>query len=120
MPMDKSTALVTVRVVEPETAPRVAEIVAEPTPGLSATPSLPGALLILATVASDEAQVTLVVRFWVVESVNTPVAVNDCWKPLATEGLVGVTPMETRVALETFRSAAPVLPLRLALMTVEP
>jgi hypothetical protein len=47
-----------VNVVVADTAPEVAVMVAVPTPALVAKPLLPATLLIIATVAADELQVT--------------------------------------------------------------
>lgn len=92
-----TTAGVTVSVVEPLTPLSVAEIVVEPTLLPVARPLLPAVLLMLATVALEEAQVALVVTFCVVLLENTAVAVNCCVVPLAMEGLVGVTSTRCRV-----------------------
>ncbi len=67
--MDTRTGIRTVRVVEPETEPEVAEMTVAPTPPLIARPWLPGVLLIAATATFDELQVTEVVRFCVLPSV---------------------------------------------------
>jgi hypothetical protein len=65
---DTSVAEVTVRVVDPEILPDVAVIVVEPAATEVARPFEPTALLIAATPAVDELQVTAVVRFCVVLS----------------------------------------------------
>jgi hypothetical protein len=96
--MERRNAGVTVRVVEPEMPPEVAVIVAVPAATVVALPLVPAVLLMVATDAADELQVTDAVRSWVVLSEKVPVAVN-CWVvPRAMLGLVGVTAMETRVA----------------------
>ena len=59
---DTNVADVTVSVVLPEIAPLVAEIVVPPTAAELAKPCEPAALLIVATLALDEAQLTWVVR----------------------------------------------------------
>ena len=69
---DTSTAAVTVRVVDPETVPDVAVIVAEPIPAAAASPEL----LMVDTPALDELQDARPVRSWVVLSENVPVAMN--------------------------------------------
>ena len=74
--IDTSAAAVTVSAVLPDTAPWVAVIVVEPATELDARPSLPAALLTVATPVFDELHVTESVRSWVLESVNVPVAVN--------------------------------------------
>jgi hypothetical protein len=65
---DTSVAGVTVRVVDPDILPDVAKIVVEPTATDVANPLEPAALLMAATPAADEFQVTAVVRFCVVLS----------------------------------------------------
>ena len=66
---EAKAAALTVRVVEPETEPEVAVIVVEPLPTLLARPWLPAELLIVATPAADELQLTELVRFCVLPSV---------------------------------------------------
>ena len=59
------------------------------------------AVLMVATVGVNEIQVTELVRFCVLVSLNVPVAVN-CWvRPLGIEGLTGVTARDTSVAAVT-------------------
>src|SRR5256712_2850239 len=100
-------AAVTVSVVLPETPPKVAVIVVVPAATDVARPCDPPALLIVATAVLDELQVTWVVRSCVVLSLKVPVAVN-CWvNPSARPGLVGVTAIETRIALVTVSVALP-------------
>ena len=67
--IDTSVAEVTVSVVLPEMLPLVAEIVVLPAAAELARPCEPPALLIVATLVLDEAQVTCVVRFCVELSV---------------------------------------------------
>jgi len=59
----------TVMVVEAEIELEVAEMVAVPCPELVASPLLPAALLMMATVADDEFQLATVVRSCVLPSV---------------------------------------------------
>jgi hypothetical protein len=66
--MDKRNAGVTVRVVDPDMLPDVAVIVVDPVATGVANPLEPAALLIVATPALDELQVTAVVKFCVVLS----------------------------------------------------
>ncbi len=66
--IDKSVAGVTVRVVDPVMLPNAAVIVDVPAARQDARPFDPAALLIAATVALDELQVTEAVRFCVVPS----------------------------------------------------
>ncbi len=114
--MDTSVATVTVSVVEPVTLPEVAWMVALPVPAAVASP----AVLLLATVALSEVQVTELVRFCVLVSLNVPVAVN-CWVvPLGIEGLAGVTAMDTSVAAVTVSVVEPVTLPCIAEMVVVP
>ena len=74
----------------------------------------------VATEVVAEAQVTRLVRFRVDLSVRVPMAVN-CWLlPLATEGLAGVTAMETNAAAVTVSTVEPVTPPSLALIAAVP
>jgi hypothetical protein len=59
----------TVMVVEAEMELEVAEMVAVPCPELVASPLLPTALLMMATVADEELQVAIVVRSCLLPSV---------------------------------------------------
>lgn len=76
--------------------------------------------LMVATLTSEDVQVTCAVRFSVVPSLKVPVAVN-CWVPprdmLAGSG---VTLMELRVALVTVNAAAPDCPANSAVMVAFP
>ena len=65
-------------------------------------------MLIVATVVVNELQVTELVRFWVLVSLNVPVAVNCCVVPLGIEGLAGLTAMDTSVAAVTVSVVEPV------------
>lgn len=49
------------------------------------------------------------VRSWVELSLYVPVAVNDCVVPWATNGIVGVTANETRVAAVTVNVVPPAI-----------
>lgn len=90
----KLDAEVTVRVVEPEMLPCVAEIVVDcPDVTLVARP----AALIVATLVLDEAHATDPLMSCVVLSEKAPVAVNCSVWPIATDGFVGVTAIVTRV-----------------------
>jgi hypothetical protein len=90
---DTSVAGVTVSVVDPVMLPDAAVIVDTPEATAAANP-----LLTVAAPVLDELHVTDAVKSCVVLSVNVPVAVNFCAVPLAMEGLVGVTAMDTSVA----------------------
>ena len=67
--MDTRVAAVTVRLVAPVMLPRVALMVVVPALTPEARPSLVAALEMLATAGAEEAQVTVVVKFWVELSV---------------------------------------------------
>jgi hypothetical protein len=67
--IDTSAGLATVSVVAPEIAPEVAVMVVVPWLALVARPLVPGLLLITATDAEDELQVTAAVIFFVLWSV---------------------------------------------------
>src|SRR5277367_2934955 len=110
--MDCSVAAVTVSTVEPEIAPEVALTVEVPAEAPVAKPLA----LMVATAGEAEAQVTLPVRFCVLLSLNVPVAVNCCVKPLAIEGFAGLTAIDCRVAAETVRVVEPVIDPDLALI----
>ena len=111
---------VTVSVAVPETLPDVAVIVVEPAATAVANPLEPAALLMLATDAVDEFQVTDVVRFCVELSEYVPVAVNCCDAPCAMVGLAGVIARDTSVAAVTVSVAVPDTPPDVAVIVVEP
>jgi hypothetical protein len=67
--IDTKAAPATVIVVDEEMEFKAAEMVAMPCPELVASPLLPTALLIIATVASEELHVTVDVRSCVLPSV---------------------------------------------------
>jgi hypothetical protein len=104
-------AAVTVSMVEPliPLVGSVAMIVVTPTETLVARPLSPGALLAVATVSSEELQVTALVRSCVELSLYVPVAVNVSVVPSAIEGLVGVTSIETRTAAVTVSRVEPLM-----------
>ena len=114
--IETSAAAVTVSVVDPLMPPRVAVIEDVPVASVEASPDA----LIVATVGVAEAQVTELVRFCVEVSVYVPVAVNCSATPLATDGLPGVTAMETRVGAVTVSVVELEMLPRVALMLVEP
>ena len=66
-----------------------------PTP----TPVARPVALIVAAEMFDDAHVTELVRFCIVPSLNVPVAVNCCVRPLAIEGFDGVTAIDVSVAV---------------------
>jgi len=96
---------VTVSVVVPETLLDVAVIVVDPVANELANPLKPAVLLMDATAASDELQITVVVRSCVVVSENVPVAVNCWFIPWTMLGLVGVIAMDTSWAPLLFVNA---------------
>ena len=102
--MDVSTAAVKVNEVVPLTAPEVALIVTGPP---AFTPVAKPAALIVATVVSDELQVTEPVKFCVELSLNVPVAVNCCVLPAGIDGFAGVTAIDDSVAAVTVNVVEP-------------
>ena len=58
---------------------------------------------------SEEDQVTELLTFWVLPSVNVPVAVNCCVTPRAMVGFAGVTAIELNAALLTSSVVVPVI-----------
>ena len=120
MAMETSCGPLTVRTVEPATAPSVAVMVAVPTPALVAKPCVPRLLLMMATVAALEVQVAEAVRFWVLPSVNVPRAVNGCAVPRGIEGFCGATAIVTKAAGVTVRLAEPEIAPEAAVIVVTP
>jgi hypothetical protein len=105
---------VTVIPVEPEIAPDVAVIVVVPVLTAVANPLVPAVLLIVATAVADELQVTVVVTFWKVPSLNDPVAVN-CWvPPVAIDEFAGVTANAVSVAVGVTVTVSVVETIRVA------
>jgi hypothetical protein len=112
----------TVRVEPGEViALRLALMLLDPSPTDEASPLDPAALLTMATVVLDEAQVTAAVRSCVELSEYVPVAMKGWVEPFAMVAADGVSWMDTRVAAVTV-SAAPgeVIPLKLAVILLEP
>lgn len=98
MVMDVSTAAVTVSVVVPEMAPKVAVMMVEPVPTDVASPFEPDVLLIVATPVFEEFQVTKEETSWVVLSESVAIAMN-CWVvPSTMLGFTGVTVIEVMTA----------------------
>jgi hypothetical protein len=104
--IDWSTADSIVSPVEPLTPPKVAEMVTGPGDTADARP----ALLIVAQVVSDDAQVTWVVRFSVELSENVPVAVNCSVSPAGKLVLAGVTAIDWSTAAVTVSTVESVIP----------
>lgn len=101
---------VTVTVVVPETPAKVALIVALPAALPVTRPWLGAVLLTAATEAAEEAHVTNGVRFSVVPSEKSPVAVSCWFVPAAIETLGGVIVIEVSAADVTVRVVAPDTP----------
>src|SRR5438270_904253 len=101
--MDWSAAAVTLSVVEPVMLPSLAEPAGEPVAPAVASP----AALIDATLGVAEDQVTWLVRSCVELSEKVPVAVNCCVRPLASEGLAGVTAIDWSTGAVTVRVEEP-------------
>src|SRR5205809_957350 len=110
----------TVTEVLPEMLPSVAVIVTVPFLLAFAKPFDPPALLILTTEGVDELQVTWVVRSWIVESLEVPVAVNCRVSPSGRLGLAGVTAIVDRVAAVTVSVVFPETSPKVAVIVVEP
>src|ERR1700751_2013413 len=92
--IDASVAFVTVRFVDPEIDPEVAVTVAVPT----ARPLAKPPVVMLATLFATAVHVTEAVRFCIEPSVKLPVAVNCSVTPIGTDGLAGVSAIETNAA----------------------
>ncbi len=114
------TAAVTVTVVVPDTPPRVAVIVALPTPIPVTRPWLPGASLTVASDGAEETQVTNAVRFWVVPSEKSPVAMSCSLVPSAIEELGGVIVIAVSTAAVTVTVVVPDTPPRVAVIVALP
>ena len=97
------TSAGTVSVVLPLTPPEFAEMVLVPVARVVATP----AVLMVATVAVEDAHATVDVRFCVEPSVYVPVAVNGSVRPFATLGFAGVTAMDVSAAAATVSVVLP-------------
>jgi hypothetical protein len=93
--IEVNNAGVTVRFVDPEIVPEVAEIDVLPATFPVASPPVE----IVAVPVVEEFQVTLLVRFCVLPSEYVPVAVYCCVAPTVIEAFPGVTASDIRVAL---------------------
>jgi len=114
--IDDSVGPVTVRAVEPETAPETAWIIDKPAPTAVARPVEE----IVATDCIPEDHATELVRFCVLPSLKVPVAVN-CWVAfLAKLVLAGVTASDFRVAAATVKVMEPLTVPDDAVMSVVP
>ena len=100
---DTNVGGLTVRMLEPLTEPREAEIAVVPCAKLLARPWLPVELLIAATAGLEEFQVTEVVRFETVPFLKKPVAANCSLSPSGIEGFEGDTEMESVLLVDSLR-----------------
>jgi len=117
---ETGVALVTVRVAVGETmVPDVAVIIEVPAARALARPFVGAVLLMPATVALEEFQVTCELKSCALLSVNVPVALNCCVVPGAIDMVAGVTAMETRESV-TVRVAVPLTVPEVAVMLVDP
>jgi len=116
-----SAASETVSVVLPVVAPRVALMLTGP-PFFTACarPWEPAALLTVAIVASEDAQVTCVVRSWWLLSENVPVAVYCCSRPCGSVASAGVTAIDVSVMFFTVSVLEPCSEPCLAMIVVVP
>ena len=113
---DTSAAGPTVSVAEPLMLPEAAVIVVLPLPIEEATPEL----LTLATLEDDELQFTEPVRFWVLPSLNVPIAPN-CWlPPKGMLAVTGVTAIDIRTGAVTVKVVVPVVDPEVAVIVVAP
>ncbi len=116
MLMDTRWAVETVKVVEPLTAPSVAEIVVVPVARLLTEPKL----FMVAVAGLEEPQRTEGVRSCVLLSLKVPVAVNCFVVPTAMLEFAGVTAIDTKAALLTLSDAVPVTEPEIALIVADP
>jgi hypothetical protein len=103
--IDCNTAVVTCKVVDPDTNPELAVTVQLPAARALARPEM----LTLATLPSEEVQIAVAVMSWVVPSLNVPIAVNCCTVPAGSEGFAGVTAMDDRTALVMVTTMLPLV-----------
>ncbi len=103
---DTSAGAVTVNPVLPLICEDVAVIVAVPCSLLVTMPELDT----VAALVLEELQVTELVRFWLLPSVNVPVAVNCTVVPSASDVFAGETASETSAAAVTFNVVLPLIP----------
>ena len=124
--MDTSVLSVTVKCAVPNMTGSVSGTVAvivmgPPTCNEVASPLEPSAaLLMVATVVSEELQVTEDVRFCVEKSEYVPMAINCCFVPRAILGLTGVTAMDSSVAAVTVKCAVPEIVPDAAVIVIGP
>jgi hypothetical protein len=119
--IETRAATLTVRVVETEIEPDVAEMPELPSATLVARPWLPATLLTVATETSNDAHWTDPVMSCVVPSVKVPVAANWSVVPRGMVGVDGVMAIETRVAGVTVNVDDPaMLPAAVAVIVAWP
>lgn len=118
--IETTTADETINKVLPVLPPKVAAMVVGPTARPLARPIEPAALLMLALLVSEELHTACVVTGCVVESVKIAIAVNCCVRPTGSDVLVGLTAIENSTAAVTVSPVVPLLPLRVAVIVVEP
>jgi hypothetical protein len=113
-------AVVTVRLPDPVTAPKVALMTVLPLPVLVAIPVLPEVLLTVATLEIDELQWAELVTSCVEPSVKVPTAVNVWFIPNGIAAVAGLTVIETTEAGVTVSSVDPTIPPSVAVMVAVP
>jgi hypothetical protein len=118
--IEASATMLTVRVVEAEIEPDVAEMLELPVATLVAKPWLSAVLLMVATEPSDESHWTEPVMFCALPSVKVPVAANCSVVPSAMLGIAGVMAMETNAAGLTVRVDEPRMLAAAAVIVVWP
>src|SRR5678816_207989 len=120
MAIETGTASVTVRVNMPVTVPSFAEMTVVPLATDVATPMFGAVFEIVAVPGVADAHVTCVVRSCVVVSVKVPVATNFAVVPLAIDGVVVVTAIDTSAAGVTVSTVEPMIVPLLAVFVVVP
>jgi hypothetical protein len=102
--MDTNAGALTVSNVDVLMLPDAAPMVLLPFTSEVARP----VVLIVATVVVADVHVTVLLKFWVLWSLNVPVAVNCCVCPAAMVGFAGVIASERRAGGRTVKPVAPV------------
>jgi len=118
--MEVSVASVTVRVAAPDSVEKSAVMVDFPAATPVARPLVGEALLTVATDAGDDVQLTELVRFCVLLSENTPMALNCVAVSAATVAVAGVTCSWLRVEESTTNAAVPLTEPCCAVMVAVP
>ncbi len=114
--IETSAGAVTVKMADPLIVPEVAVMVEVPAATEVANP----AALMVAALVAEEVQVTELVILAVVPLAYVPVAVNCCVFPAGTDGLTGVTAMETGAGVVTVRRVDPLIVPEVAVIVEEP